>query len=141
VYHLFLGVCDNDDAGNENATQLLSSFELSREKRGLTVPAVFWRLHYLRSVGNTKTVRDSHRKETAIMKTQFLCAASVIVLAVAGCAKDSSDENKRDLTQREKDSILGASQIPGAKAVNRAMTSADSATARALRLDSAQKEP
>ena len=75
------------------------------------------------------------------MKVRSLCACSAVVLSLAACAKDNSDENKPQLTQREKDSILGASQIPGAKAVNRAMTSADSATARALRLDSAQKEP
>ena len=75
------------------------------------------------------------------MTFHSLCACSAIVLALTACAKDNTDENKRELTQREKDSILGASQIPGAKAVNRAMTSADSATARAMRLDSAQKEP
>jgi hypothetical protein len=75
------------------------------------------------------------------MTLRLLCAFSVTVLSLAACAKDDTNENKRDLTQREKDSILGASQIPGAKAVNRAMTSADSATARAMRLDSAQKEP
>ena len=75
------------------------------------------------------------------MKVQALLASTALVLALAACAKDNGDAARRDLTQREKDSILGASQIPGAKAVNRAMTSADSATARALRLDSAQKEP
>jgi hypothetical protein len=75
------------------------------------------------------------------MTVRSLCAFFAVVLVLAACTKDNTDENKRDLTQREKDSILGASQIPGAKAVNRAMTSADSATARALRLDSAQKEP
>jgi hypothetical protein len=75
------------------------------------------------------------------MNVRSLCASVALVLGLAACTKDNADENKRDLTQREKDSILSASQIPGAKAVNRAMTSADSATARALRLDSAQKEP
>ena len=70
-----------------------------------------------------------------------LVASLALVALVAACAKDDDNTTKRELTQREKDSILGASQIPGAKAVNRAMTSADSATARALRLDSAQKEP
>ena len=75
------------------------------------------------------------------MTTRPLLICSVVFLSLAACAKDNDGDTKRDLTQREKDSILGASQIPGAKAVNRAMTSADSATARALRLDSAQKEP
>ena len=75
------------------------------------------------------------------MKVRHLTLWSLVLVGLTACAKDNTDQNKRELTQREKDSILGASQIPGAKAVNRAMTSADSATARALRLDSAQKEP
>ena len=68
-----------------------------------------------------------------------LVIAAVAVGATA-CGKGET-ETKRDLTQREKDSILGASTIPGAKAVKRAMTSADSATARQSRLDSAEREP
>lgn len=65
----------------------------------------------------------------------------VAAVAAVACAKDEPDPNKRELTQREKDSILGSSQIPGAKAVNRAMKSADSANARQARLDSAEKAP
>ena len=61
-------------------------------------------------------------------------------LGLIGCGTGESD-SRRDLTQREKDSILGASQIPGAKAVKRSLTSADSAAARQARLDSAEREP
>ena len=68
-----------------------------------------------------------------------LVIAAVAVGSTA-CGKGET-ETKRDLTQREKDSILGASTIPGAKAVKRAMKSADSATARQSRLDSAEREP
>jgi hypothetical protein len=71
-------------------------------------------------------------------KTVFMLAA--LVVGSSACAKDEG-EVKRDLTRREKDSILGASQIPGAKAVKRALTSADSAAARQARLDSAEREP
>ena len=63
-----------------------------------------------------------------------------LTIGITACAKDEPDA-RRDLTQREKDSILGASQIPGAKAVKRAMTSADSAAARQARLDSAERAP
>ena len=68
---------------------------------------------------------------------------AIVVLAAgaAACNKDDSDQNRPQLTQREKDSILGASKIPGAKAVKRALTSADSAAARQARLDSAEKTP
>jgi hypothetical protein len=63
-----------------------------------------------------------------------------LTIGITACGKDEPDA-RRDLTQREKDSILGASQIPGAKAVKRAMTSADSAAARQARLDSAERAP
>jgi hypothetical protein len=63
----------------------------------------------------------------------------VLSLGLLGCTGES--DSRRDLTQREKDSILGASQIPGAKAVKRTLTSADSAAARQARLDSAEREP
>jgi hypothetical protein len=72
---------------------------------------------------------------------KILLAIATIVIGAVACGKDESDTSKRELTQREKDSILGASQIPGAKAVKRAITSADSAAARQARLDSAERAP
>jgi hypothetical protein len=74
-----------------------------------------------------------------IIKIGF--AAMLCATAAAGCSNNDAGEKRAQLTQREKDSILGASQIPGAKAVNRAMISADSASARAAKLDSAQNPP
>lgn len=71
-------------------------------------------------------------------RTAFTLAA--VVVGLSACAKDEGDI-KRDLTRREKDSILGASQIPGAKAVKRTLGAADSAAARQARLDSAEREP
>ena len=74
----------------------------------------------------------------SLRKTAFVLAT--LAVGISACGKDE-DTTKRDLTQREKDSILGASQIPGAKAVKRALTSADSAAARQARLDSAERVP
>ena len=71
---------------------------------------------------------------------RFGLVVAAVAFGVTACGKGET-ETKRDLTQREKDSILGASTIPGAKAVKRAMKSADSATARQSRLDSAEREP
>lgn len=71
-------------------------------------------------------------------KTVLMLAA--LAVGLVGCGTGESD-SRRELTQREKDSILGASQIPGAKAVKRTLTSADSAAARQARLDSAEREP
>jgi len=64
----------------------------------------------------------------------------VIALGIGACDNTGVDE-RANLTQREKDSILARSQIPGAKAVRKSMTSADSAAARQARLDSADAEP
>jgi hypothetical protein len=74
----------------------------------------------------------------SLSKTGLAIAA--LAIGISACAKDEPDA-RRDLTQREKDSILGASTIPGAKAVKRAITSADSAAARQARLDSAERTP
>jgi protein involved in sex pheromone biosynthesis len=71
-------------------------------------------------------------------KLIFVTAASVLLLGACG---GKTEENKPQLTEREKDSVLAGSRIPGAKAVGRAMTSADSAAARQARLDSAQNVP
>ncbi len=68
----------------------------------------------------------------------FVLGASA--LAVSACGEDGPDK-RAGMTQREKDSILGQSQIPGAKAVKTGMRNADSASARQARLDSADREP
>ena len=64
-----------------------------------------------------------------------------LALTLVACAKDDTADSRAALTQREKDSILAGSQIPGAKAVKKTLTTADSAAARAARLDSAQQTP
>jgi hypothetical protein len=65
---------------------------------------------------------------------------AVLLLAAAACEKGET-ERKQDLTQREKDSVFASSRVPGAKAVGRALSTADSATARQAQFDSADKSP
>ena len=63
----------------------------------------------------------------------------LLFLALAGCGGESRDKqavNRDTLTERQKDSILAKSRIPGARAVGRAMTAADSTSAGARRADS-----
>jgi hypothetical protein len=74
-------------------------------------------------------------------KRGLLFSGVILACCLVGCAKDDSDQNRAALTQREKDSILAGSQIPGAKAVKKTLTTADSAAARAARIDSAQQNP
>jgi hypothetical protein len=73
----------------------------------------------------------------SLRRTGFALAG--LVLGAAACSKDETV--KRELTQREKDSILGASQIPGARAVQKTLRAADSAAARQARFDSAEQTP
>jgi len=66
----------------------------------------------------------------------------VSVFVIAACGKSgSNDAAKRDtLTERQHDSILARSQIPGAKAVGRAMTAADSMSARVQASDTVRAD-
>jgi len=65
---------------------------------------------------------------------------TLLVLSLAACGGgESSDKqavNRDTLTQRQKDSILAKSSIPGASNVGRAMRAADSTSVGAHRADS-----
>lgn len=67
--------------------------------------------------------------------------AAVVLCAVAvACAKgDRTAATARDtLTTRQRDSVLGASRIPGARGIQRAMRAADTVSAQTARTDSIQ---
>jgi len=55
-----------------------------------------------------------------------------LVASAASCAKT---ETRRQLTERERDSTLGKSAIPGGAAVTRALEVSDSAAVRAQAMD------
>jgi hypothetical protein len=63
-------------------------------------------------------------------------AGLVVILALSGCggngggSKDAAQQTNRDsLTERQRDSILAGSRIPGARGVGKAMRVADSTSA------------
>jgi hypothetical protein len=61
-----------------------------------------------------------------------------LVLAIAACSevREGQDLPGADtLTQAQRDSIIGASKLPGARTIQRARDISDSASARAERLD------
>lgn len=60
-------------------------------------------------------------------------AAFAALTAFAGCSK--SETAQRELTQRQRDSILGKSVLPGASVVTRALSVSDQASARSASLD------
>jgi hypothetical protein len=65
---------------------------------------------------------------------------ALALLAVAACSSKPAGQNDRDtMTQRQKDSVFGASGVPGAAAITKAQTAADSLDAQRKRADSAAK--
>jgi hypothetical protein len=63
-----------------------------------------------------------------------LVLAALITVA---CSRNDTAANDRDtMTQRQRDSVLAQSGIPGAAGVGKALSAADSLRARNARLDS-----
>ena len=64
----------------------------------------------------------------------------VVVLSLVGaCAEEPKHTINRDtMTQRQKDSVLGTTKIPGASNIPKAQRAADSLNARARALDTIQ---
>ena len=68
------------------------------------------------------------------MKMMRVCA--VVVAALVWVACSSKQETKPALTERQRDSTIAASKLPGAGVVGKAMEQADSAEARAQETES-----
>lgn len=69
---------------------------------------------------------------------KLVMLACATTLGLAGCADEPDMAVSRDtLTRRQRDSLIGKSSLPGAQGVTGALGAADSAAARAARLDSA----
>jgi hypothetical protein len=61
----------------------------------------------------------------------------VVGLTVVGACGRQQSNVKQATTERERDSVIGASRLPGATGVRGALRVADSAAARNARIDSA----
>jgi hypothetical protein len=72
---------------------------------------------------------------------RMLTQASLILLLTSAACSPQPDGSKRSLSQRERDSVLGASRLPGAAGVRGALRAEDSAAARNARLDSLASQP
>ena len=66
--------------------------------------------------------------------------AGIVVLAACGSGGQSNANkvNRDTLTERQQDSILAKSSIPGASAVDKAMKAADTTSSRVRGSDSVQ---
>jgi hypothetical protein len=65
--------------------------------------------------------------------------AVAFALAVSACASKSEGNRRDTMTQRQKDSTLAQTGLPGAQGVAKALAAADSAKARQARIDSASR--
>jgi hypothetical protein len=65
----------------------------------------------------------------------------VLLLVLVACSTKSEEGSIPARTERERDSILGNSQLPGARVVHLALGESDSAAARNARLDSVANQP
>lgn len=66
----------------------------------------------------------------------FAAASVALLVACGGGGQSNANKVNRDtLTERQSDSILAKSSIPGASAVGKAMTAADSTSARVTASD------
>lgn len=80
------------------------------------------------------------------LRTGSLEMAKIVRLVLAcvllaACSEGQTDDRARrdTLTQRQRDSIIGASGLPGARAVQRAIRASDAARERTQVLDSLQR--
>jgi len=68
------------------------------------------------------------------MRTRSLTLALALLAACSGGKPAKSAAARDSLTERQRDSILAQSRIPGASGVGSAMRAADSASARVRRI-------
>lgn len=63
------------------------------------------------------------------------------MLVLAACSSKPAGNDRDTMTKRQKDSVFGASGVPGASAINKAQAAADSLEAQRKRADSAAAKP
>jgi hypothetical protein len=69
------------------------------------------------------------------MRSRTWIAALLIGCVIGGCA-DRNAANGRVLSERQRDSVISRSSLPGAVTVGRALQESDKASLRAASLDS-----
>ena len=68
-------------------------------------------------------------------------ALALLATACSGAGDQDATNAQDTLTRAQRDSIIGASSLPGARSVQRAIDTRDSANARTGALDSLLRQP
>lgn len=71
---------------------------------------------------------------------QSIIATLFVLIAAIACGGKPEAPPKPQLTQRQRDSVIGASTLPGAGGVRGAMAQSDSTRRRNARLDSIARD-
>ena len=58
-----------------------------------------------------------------------------VLLTIASCVPMTDEMPKKQLTERQRDSLIGVSDLPGAGVVQRSIAVSDQAARRAARMD------
>ena len=66
---------------------------------------------------------------------------ALALLPLSGCRVDHVERRAPAASERQRDSAIGASQLPGARGVSGALRASDSAASRRVREDSVGREP
>jgi len=60
-----------------------------------------------------------------------------VLLTIASCMPLTDEMPKKQLTERQRDSLIGVSDLPGAAVVQRSLSISDQAARQAARMDAA----
>lgn len=66
-------------------------------------------------------------------------AAVCTVVVLTACSSETGGNRRDTMTQRQRDSVLSKTALPGAAGVGKALTAADSVKARNAQIDSASR--
>ena len=78
-----------------------------------------------------------HWRRRLVDSPRLLVVAGMLLCALAACSKNSgADHGRLGLSERQRDSTIAKSRLPGAGVVGKAMAVSDSTAAREARIDS-----
>ena len=78
-----------------------------------------------------------HWRRRLVDSPRLLVVAGMLLCALAACSKHSgADQGRLRLSERQRDSTIAKSRLPGGGVVGRALAVSDSTAAREARLDS-----
>jgi hypothetical protein len=72
-----------------------------------------------------------------IRRSHAVALCAVVVLA--GCSQETGGNRRDTMTQRQRDSVLSKTALPGAAGVGKALAASDSVKARQAQIDSASR--